>query len=134
MADTNLQKQQLVEAFQERITEIVEKVDPDFFPDLNSELESKNLPFKFEVIRKLGTVVFLLEETDDKNFFDKFKIINQYDLYPAGAIVQNVFLTASVADLIKTYKILVDLERCIDEFNVRINAQLEKVTKLFKKK
>lgn len=134
MADTNLQKQQLVEAFQERITEIVEKVDPDFFPDLNSELESKNLPFKFEVIRKLGTVVFLLEETDDKNFFDKFKIINQYDLYPAGAMVQNVFLTATVADLIKTYKILSDLEKCIDEFNVRINAQLEKVTKLFKKK
>jgi len=126
-------KEQLVNEFQERITEIVEKVDPDFYKALNVALDHRELPFKFETLKHLGRIVFLVDDKKDGGF-DALKIINQYDLYSPGMTVKSVFETASVHDLIHLVKILPELDKAVDEFNAEITRQIQKATEAFRKR
>lgn len=126
-------KEELIEAFQAKISSIVEKVDRDFYKSLNIHLSRKNLPLKFDFLRGVGNVVIFIEESEDSEFTDQFKIINLYDMFNPGAVVKGIFQTATVHDLITLTLVIPDLEKEVDEFNSNIETQLKAAAKKFKK-
>lgn len=108
-------KEELVDNFQQKNSEIMSWIDPDMIDAINSYINLAELPYRIEDHKTLGIVLVLILDQSDINTSENQRIMSAYDIYHPGQVCIGNVRAGTIADIISTIKIMDTMESVIRE-------------------